>query len=324
MAIQNRTVTIKNIFAENANTTIPNPPVSDVSYRNTTVTADEIGEGWPYKKIVDSAKFNEAMYEYTTICKQLEKYGFLPWCADTDYPAGGCALGTDGNVYQAKVATGPSSTAADPVSDTSHTYWDLFYYSSFTANCAIASNANGKLTASSTTSTELGYVHGVTSAIQTQLNAKATPANITSAINTLLATLYPVNSFYIGAQSTCPLASLISGSTWSKVGTAIVTNVDSSVPVKGTGKSMGITGGADTDGNVGVTGSWVSGTGGSGDKRITVVKNKFNLTLNNTSYETTNISGGRVIGLTNNASNSGIVGTASSTKIKVNIWKRTA
>ena len=318
MAIQNRTVTIKNIFAENANTTIPNPPVSDVSYRNTTVTAAEIGEGWPYKKIVDSAKFNEAMYEYTTICKQLEKYGFLPWCADTDYPAGGCALGTDGNVYQAKVATGPSSTAADPVNDTSHTYWDLFYYSSFIANRAIASDTNGKLTASSTTSTELGYVHGVTSAIQTQLNAKATPANITSAINTLLTSLYPVNSFYIGAQSTCPLASLIAGSTWSKVGTAIVTNVDSSVPVKGTGKAMGIVGG-DGDG-----GSWVSGTGGSGDKRITVVKNSYNLTINDTSYSTTDISGGRVIGLATNASNSGVVGTATSTKITVNIWKRTA
>lgn len=219
MAIQNRTVTIKNIFAENANTTIPNPPVSDVSYRNTTVTAAEIGEGWPYKKIVDSAKFNEAMYEYTTICKQLEKYGFLPWCADTDYPAGGCALGTDGNVYQAKVATGPSSTAVDPVNDTSHTYWGLFYYSSFTESRAIASDANGKLTASSTTSTELGYVHGVTSAIQTQLNAKATPANITSAINTLLSSLYPVGSLYITTNnaSTCPLASLMSGSTWALV-----------------------------------------------------------------------------------------------------------
>lgn len=173
MAIQNRTVTIKNIFAENANTTIPNPPVPGESYRNTSTTAVEIGEGWPFKEIVDSAKFNESMYEYTTICKQLEEYGFLPWCADTDYPAGGCALGTDGNVYQAKVATGPSTTSFDPVNDTSHTYWDLFYYSSFTASRAIASDANGKLKPSSTTATELGYVHGVTSAIQTQINAKA-------------------------------------------------------------------------------------------------------------------------------------------------------
>lgn len=42
----------------------------------------------------------------------------------------------------------------------------------FTANRAIISNGSGALTASAVTSTELGYVGGVTSAIQTQLNNK--------------------------------------------------------------------------------------------------------------------------------------------------------
>ncbi len=41
-----------------------------------------------------------------------------------------------------------------------------------TASSALASNASGIPVASSTTATELGYVHNVTSAIQTQLNAK--------------------------------------------------------------------------------------------------------------------------------------------------------
>lgn len=173
MAISNRTVTIKNVFASTAETNIPNPPVPGQSYRNTGLTAEEVGQGWPFKEIVDSAKFNEAMYEYTTICQQLEKYGFLPWSANTDYPAGGCALGTDGNVYQAKQPTGPNTTSVDPVTDTSHTYWDLFYYGNVTANRALVSNINGKVSASSTTATEIGYVHGVTSAIQTQLNNKA-------------------------------------------------------------------------------------------------------------------------------------------------------
>jgi hypothetical protein len=173
MAINNRTVTIKNVFASNAETTIPNPPVSGQSYRNTNLTAEEVGNGWPFKEIVDSAKFNEAMYEYTTICQQLEKYGFLPWSANTDYPAGGCALGSNGIVYQAKVNTGPGTTAVDPVMDTSHNTWDQFYYPTMTANKALISNANGKVATSSVTATELGYVHGVTSAIQTQLNNKA-------------------------------------------------------------------------------------------------------------------------------------------------------
>lgn len=170
MAIQNRTVTIKNVFAKNASTTIPNPPVIGTSYRNTSLTAAEVGKGWPFKEIVDSAKFNEAMYEYTTICKQLETYGFLPWCASTNYEIGSLCLGTDGNIYQAKRNTGPSTTARNPVNDTSHTYWDLFYYGAFTANRAIASNASGKLAPSNVTATELGYLSGVTSAVQTQLN----------------------------------------------------------------------------------------------------------------------------------------------------------
>ena len=46
-----------------------------------------------------------------------------------------------------------------------------------TGHKAIASDANGLPTASSTTDTELGYVHGVTSAIQTQLSAISTVAN---------------------------------------------------------------------------------------------------------------------------------------------------
>jgi hypothetical protein len=41
-----------------------------------------------------------------------------------------------------------------------------------TANRAVISNASGKVAVSTTTSTELGYVHGVTSAVQTQLNGK--------------------------------------------------------------------------------------------------------------------------------------------------------
>ncbi|MBR2245492.1 MAG: hypothetical protein IJ880_00440 [Bacilli bacterium] len=43
-----------------------------------------------------------------------------------------------------------------------------------TQNRAVISNADGKIAVSTTTSTELGYVHGVTSDIQTQLDNKVT------------------------------------------------------------------------------------------------------------------------------------------------------
>lgn len=54
-----------------------------------------------------------------------------------------------------------------------------------TANKALASNSSGLPIASATTDTELGYVAGVTSAIQTQLNAKASTAYVDAAINGL-------------------------------------------------------------------------------------------------------------------------------------------
>lgn len=47
-----------------------------------------------------------------------------------------------------------------------------------TGSRALVSNSSGKIAASSVTSAELGYVSGVTSAIQTQLNAKFNTANI--------------------------------------------------------------------------------------------------------------------------------------------------
>ena len=50
--------------------------------------------------------------------------------------------------------------------------------SNLTTNRALVSNSSGKVAVSTATSTELGYVHGVTSNIQTQLDSKANKAHI--------------------------------------------------------------------------------------------------------------------------------------------------
>lgn len=47
--------------------------------------------------------------------------------------------------------------------------------------------------------------------------AVAYQAYTKSEVDSLIEALYPVGSIYIGTQSTCPLATLISGSTWVKV-----------------------------------------------------------------------------------------------------------
>ena len=49
-----------------------------------------------------------------------------------------------------------------------------------TANRALVSNSSGKVAVSSVTSTELGYLDGVTSNVQTQLNKKLEKAPVTS------------------------------------------------------------------------------------------------------------------------------------------------
>lgn len=46
-----------------------------------------------------------------------------------------------------------------------------------TANRALVSNGSGKVAASAVTATELGYLDGVTSAVQTQLDGKYSAAN---------------------------------------------------------------------------------------------------------------------------------------------------
>lgn len=52
--------------------------------------------------------------------------------------------------------------------------------SNLTASRALVSDANGKVAVSAVTSTELGYLDGVTSNIQTQLNGKLSSAPVTS------------------------------------------------------------------------------------------------------------------------------------------------
>lgn len=61
--------------------------------------------------------------------------------------------------------------------------------SNLTASRALVSDANGKVAVSAVTSTELGYLDGVTSAIQTQINGKAASSHNHAASNITSGTL---------------------------------------------------------------------------------------------------------------------------------------
>lgn len=102
MAIQNRNTTLPGIWAENAQTTIPTPPVAGITYRDTTLNSTAIDKAWPFKTIVDSSDFNQHAFLQDTLIKEAEQYGVMRWNNTTTYKEGGFCLGQDGKLYQAK------------------------------------------------------------------------------------------------------------------------------------------------------------------------------------------------------------------------------
>ena len=224
MAIQNRTTTLPGIWASNAQTTIPIPPVAGVTYRDTTLNSTAIDKAWPFKTIVDSSDFNQHAFLQDTLIKEAEQYGIMRWNNTTTYKDGGLCLGQDGKLYQAK----RDNQGKDPTAsvDDWGEYPELSLYqlksnlvqvlsqatdkypsakavqdavntkqgtitggatsivsNNLTASRALVSDGSGKVAVSAVTSTELGYLDGVTSAIQTQLNGKQ--ATITGAATTI-------------------------------------------------------------------------------------------------------------------------------------------
>lgn len=129
-----------------------------------------------------------------------------------------------------------------------------------TSNRAAIINGSGKFAASATTDTEIGYVSGVTSAIQGQINAK-------------LGTSLAQNSIFVGNGSN-QAAAYAAGSngqvltisagvpTWVTPGVGgTVTSID----VSGTGTGMSFTGGPiTTTGTISLTGTLDVDNGGTG------------------------------------------------------------
>lgn len=153
-----------------------------------------------------------------------------------------------------------------------------------------------------------------------QLNS--TSSTLSTAINAAVAnvfsSLYPVGSVYMGTTSTCPIAALIPSSTWVLKASHLVTNVDSTVAVKGNGKPLGITHNGSTNY------SWCASTN-SGGVYSSIYRGAYtsaSLPTNVGSSEATatNVA----VGVSTNASASGLTGTATSSSITINIWERTA
>lgn len=126
-----RVVSLKNmIFASDAETIIPPIPTAGTPYRNTEFDQEEAAQGWPFDSLVDSAQFNQYLYQLSNIVDQLERTGILLWCNQTDYIIGGiCKDDTTGLYYEALDESGPNNGGAKQPSTNIGTYWKLAAFS---------------------------------------------------------------------------------------------------------------------------------------------------------------------------------------------------
>ena len=112
--------------------------------------------------------------------------------------------------------------------------------SNLTASRALVSNSSGKLGVSAVTATELGYLSGVTSAIQTQLNAKQ--ATLTGAATTIATNNLTANRALVSNSSGKVVVSNVTTTT--EIG--YLSGVTSAIQTQLDGKQATITGAATT------------------------------------------------------------------------------
>lgn len=109
-------------FAANALTVIPPTPVAGVSYRDPVAGPASSPDGWPYAERVNSAEFNQIMYQSTSLMSIIDKKGVLGWSNLVDYPEASVQFGSDGVLYVWLQASGPTlGGAKDPISNP--TFW---------------------------------------------------------------------------------------------------------------------------------------------------------------------------------------------------------
>lgn len=93
----------------------------------------------------------------------------------------------------------------------------------FTADKALISNSSGKAASSSVTSTELGYLSGVTSAVQTQLNGKAASSHNQAASTITAGTLagkVVANASAVATVTTKQVRNIFAGTSEATAGAA--------------------------------------------------------------------------------------------------------
>lgn len=194
------------------------------AYSNGWSDAVELG----YAPFIEDMNTLQRAITYQLAYNQQE--GIPEWDAETEYYIGGLVKLNTANgaqIYSSLINNNIGNLLSDNtkwklVLDTGNNYvttntaQNISALKTFDQIPQIPTAASGD---SSANAASTAFVANVKSLLEQQ---------ITSALNTKLAALYPVGSIYVGTQSTCPLASLISGSTWTKVPSSRVLQTSSS------------------------------------------------------------------------------------------------
>lgn len=130
MPIDERSISLPEQWAKDAQTVIPAPPVPGIAYRNTAITPEQWAHGQDYSRAADSAQWNQMFWTMSGLLKFAEQYGVMPYSPFTDYPESGICMGLDGILYQAVQPSGPNNGGAQPI--TNGSYW-LNYVTKFSA-----------------------------------------------------------------------------------------------------------------------------------------------------------------------------------------------
>lgn len=117
MPIDERSISLPEQWAKDAQTVIPAPPIPGIAYRNTAITPEQWAHGQDYSRIADSAQWNQMFWVMSGLLQSAEQYGVMPYSPFTDYPELGICMGADGQLYQALQPSGPNNGGAQPTNN---------------------------------------------------------------------------------------------------------------------------------------------------------------------------------------------------------------
>lgn len=137
-----------------------------------------------------------------------------------------------------------------------------------------------------------------------------------NSVKSYIELIYPVGSLFFSTASTCPLQSLGIG-TWTNVGTSLTLSVNTNAPVKGTGKTLGLTNGTE---NFGATSAAPTGSTSSALWAANNLSSNVGTSTNVHNLATDKVS----VGVITDSSKSGITATVTRKQITVNVFQRTA